>query len=391
METDTALVALARAGDKAAFTQLIDRHRATVLRLVRRSVGDELAPDLLQEALLHAYLSLDKLRDPVRFGSWLCGIALNLCRSYLRSCKTRLVSWEALQGGLAFEALPFQTPGPQEIVEALDLHRSVLAAVDELSPKNREAVLLFYFEGLRLREIAALLGISLTAVKSRLHKSRLALRESLAPLLLEESVVHVRAKSNKQKGRIMIEVKVADVIEQEGEHGTHSIMILLNAEQHRFVPIWVGNAEGTAIALGLHDYALQRPLTYAFMAQMLDDLGATLTRVDIVTLQEMTYLAEAHIERDGQTHTVDARPSDAVALAVYAGAQIYVTAEIMESVGVDVPEGKSLPSGEHAATVVEQMRGQMERFRSETQASSESSGERYERAKQELFEILFEE
>ncbi len=400
-ETDAELVARARDGDQAAFNQLIDRHHASVLQLVRRTLdngvgGDEPARDLTQEALLNAYLSLDKLREPTRFRPWLCGIALNLCRGYLRSRKTRLISWEALQGGVAFESLPFHMPGPAEVVEALDLHRTVISAIDALSPKNREAVLLFYFEGLRLREIAALLGISLTAVKSRLHKSRLALRESLAEVwLAEESVVHESAKSNQQKEKAMIEVKVVDVIQQESEHGTHSVMILLNAEQQRFVPIWVGEFEGTAIALGLHDQDFQRPLTYSFIAQILDNLGATLTRVNVVTLQEATYLAEAQIERDDQTHTIDVRPSDAIALAVTVNAPIYVKEEIMESAGMEVPEGESLPSGEYSAAVVKRMREQMEKFRSETErpseSSTESSMERWERAKQQLRDGMFKE
>ena len=397
VETDAALVARTCNGDQAAFSQLIDRHHDTVLHLVRRTLGngvggDEPARDLTQEALLNAYLSLDKLRDPARFRPWLCGIALNLCRSYLRSRQTRLVSWEALQGGVTFESLPFHVPGPAEVVEALDLHRTVLSAIDELSLKNREAVLLFYFEGLRLREIATLLGISLTAVKSRLHKSRLALRESLAPLLLaEESVVHEQAKSNKQKERTMIEVKVVDVIQQESEHGTHSVMILLNAEEQRFVPIWVGEFEGTAIALSLHDYATERPLTYAFMAQMLSGLGATLNRVDIVTLQEMMYLAEAHIAQNGQTHTIDVRPSDAVALAVHMGVPIYVKEEIMNASGIDIPEGKSLPVGEHSASVIEGMRTQAKQYQKDAEALDTSSTERWERMKQQLSEVLFEE
>ena len=403
MKTDTALVDSAQAGDKAAFNQLIDRHHATVLHLVRRTLGngvggDEPARDLTQEALLHAYLSLGKLRDPARFRSWLCGIALNLCRSYLRSHKTRLLSWEALQGGVTFESLPFQAPGPQEALEALDLHRTVLAAIDELSPRNREAVLLFYFEGLRLREIAALLGISLTAVKSRLHKSRLALRESLAPVLLAEgAVVNEQAKSTQQKGRTMIEVKVADVVVQESDIGAHNVVILLDEANQRFVPIWIGDFEGTAIAFGLRKQTmLSRPLTYTFMAQVLNDLGAALARVEVVTLQENTYLAQAHVRRNGQTHTVDARPSDAIALAVQTGAPIYVADEIMQSAGVDVPEGKSLPIEEHAAAIVEQMEAKMTQHlrkveEKRTGEEPETSEERYDQAKRGLFEILFEE
>ncbi len=392
METDALLVARARAGDQTAFNQLIDRHHAAVLQLVRRTLsngigGDEPARDLTQEALLHAYLSLGKLRDPARFRPWLCGIALNLCRSYLRSRKTRTISWEALRGGVTFESLPFYVPGPERVVEALDLHRTVLSAIDELSPKNREAVLLFYFEGLRLREIAALLGISLTAVKSRLHKSRLALRESLAPVLLVEgSVVNEQAKSN-QKERTMIEVKVADVIERESNHGVHDVMILLNKEMRRFVPIWVGQFEGAAIALGLRQEALPRPMTYALMVQMLQTLDAKVARVEVVALREETYFAEVHIEQQGQTHAIDARPSDGIALATYANAPIFVGEEIMKSAGFDVPVDIALPSGAHMASIVHP--NQKKAVASEEQEPSTESPEERKRRIQQLMETFF--
>jgi RNA polymerase sigma-70 factor (ECF subfamily) len=98
--SDTDLIALARAGDKVAFGQLIERHQPMVRRIATKMVRNEyLAQELTQETLLQAYLSLDQLRDDGRFQSWLYGITLNVCKSYLRLQKVNLLSWESLMGG----------------------------------------------------------------------------------------------------------------------------------------------------------------------------------------------------------------------------------------------------------------------------------------------------
>ena len=107
--TDRELVTLARSGDKRAFGALIDRYQSMVFAIAKKMVANsDSAKDLAQEAFLQAYLSLDRLRDVNRFSSWLYGIVLNVCRSYLRSQKTDFFSVEAIAGGLHFDAIPFK-------------------------------------------------------------------------------------------------------------------------------------------------------------------------------------------------------------------------------------------------------------------------------------------
>jgi RNA polymerase sigma factor (sigma-70 family) len=77
------LVAAALGGGPSAFASLVEQNRARVESVVARMVGDE-AEDVVQEALLRAYLSLTQLRDPARFDAWLCGIAVNLAKMRIR-------------------------------------------------------------------------------------------------------------------------------------------------------------------------------------------------------------------------------------------------------------------------------------------------------------------
>src|SRR5215831_15839349 len=99
--TDAELVAKVRQGDKEAFGQLIERYQQMVGHIAKKMIADEwVARELAQEAILQAYLSLDHLRDASRFKSWLYGITLNMCRSYLHDQKMDLLSLESILGGM---------------------------------------------------------------------------------------------------------------------------------------------------------------------------------------------------------------------------------------------------------------------------------------------------
>ncbi len=180
-KTDGELVVLARGGDKQAFGELLQRYQQMAQHIARNMVGqEEIARELAQEALLAAYLSLHQLRENTRFKSWLYSIVLNVCRSYLRRQKGNTCSLEALVGGTRSDTLasPDAWIDPQEVVEEQELHRLVLQAVRGLSPKERIATLLFYYEQFSIHEIATMLHISETAVKSRLFQARKRLASS---------------------------------------------------------------------------------------------------------------------------------------------------------------------------------------------------------------------
>ena len=338
---DAGLVSLARSGDKDAFGLLIERYHQMARRVAAGVVADGgVARELAQEAMLQAYLSLDRLRDPERFQSWLYGIVLNVCRGYLRDRDTSFLSLEALAGGLRFEAVPFAgiEPDPQEVAEAQELHRTVLKAVESLSPRNRAARLLFYYDQLSVREIAATLGASVAAVKVRLHRSREQLRELLLPVYSEMN----GPIPQNEEVRVMVKVTIADIAPRErkhpktGESTRLHVVILLDREGGRVLPIWIGPSEGEAIAMGLKEYPVPRPLTHAFLANVIDAIGATVEEVRVEALREDTFYAVVKLRSGKSLREVDARPSDALALAVLTGSPIYAAEEVIEKAGIQL-------------------------------------------------------
>jgi len=343
-KADSELVTLARSGDKDAFSQLIERYQQMVRRIALGMVAhEEIARELAQEALLQAYLSLDHLRDISRFKSWLYGITLNVCRNYLRSQKIDVCSLETLVGGMFIDPslLSVGIIDPLVIAEEHELSQAILQSVYALSPAEREATLLFYYAQFRLSEIAVILGISITAVKGRLHKARKLLKEDVSAWF--EGPYAPPALPQRRK--TMIKVSVVDsvtVMNKEKSGPAYSVVVLHDEAHNRALGIWVGQAEAFAIDRGLRQSPLPRPLTMNFIASILQSLGAVLEEVRIESLKDDIFYATARIRSDNTPHEIDARPSDAIALAVATGTPIFVSEEVLGMCGVALPEGKTL-------------------------------------------------
>jgi RNA polymerase sigma-70 factor (ECF subfamily) len=181
---ESVLVAQAKAGDQNAFTELVNRYERKIYRLAKNiTQNDEDAEDVLQDAFLKAYTHLDNFKGDSKFYTWIVRIAVNEALMRLRKRKTdRTVPLdepvelgeETVQREIAvWEDNPEQRYSQEEWRRILD------EAVDSLKPDFRTVFVLRDIEELSTEETAETLGISVPAVKSRLLRARLALREKL--------------------------------------------------------------------------------------------------------------------------------------------------------------------------------------------------------------------
>jgi len=327
---DTALVARTLAGEREAFTPLLLRYYPSMLRLCRRLLGPSpSAQDVAQEAALQAFLGLAQLQEPARFGAWLHAIAANLARMLLR--RRRLLSLEALPDSAPLAVLwSAGAPTPEEVHAAREVHDAIVAALSELSVVNREVVIGFYLEGYSYAELAELLGVPLSTVKGRLFKGRQQLRQTLAPMAHEIlKPDRRRRKELAMETPELVEVKIDSVRTRPDPE--HRVVVLRPNGGDRILPIWIGPFEADAIAMALEGRQFARPMTHDLTVRLLETLQTRVQRVVVNKLVEDTFYAEIALAQGQQYHQVDARPSDALALAVRTGTPIYVARDVLES------------------------------------------------------------
>src|ERR1700738_24082 len=112
------------------------------------------------------------------------------------------------------------------------------------------------------------------------------------------------------------------------------LVILKEKEADRYLPIWIGSFEAQAIATKISGNPLGRPLTHDLMATAFGDLGVSVKRIVVTRLADQVFYARLYVKMDGRDLDFDARPSDAIALAVRVECPIFVAAEVMESAGI---------------------------------------------------------
>ncbi len=179
-ESDEHLMAKAMRGDTAALTVLVDRYYGRIFGYLYRLTGGrhQVAEDLTQETFLRL-LQQDSYQTGRAFRPWLYAIATHLAQDSFRGAKRRdpLAGDESLMLDVADSA-----PGPESLAEAAEAGRSVAAAFAEIGEEYRAALLLRFYDGLSLNDIADALDIPLGTVKSRLSVGTRRLRELLQPI-----------------------------------------------------------------------------------------------------------------------------------------------------------------------------------------------------------------
>lgn len=183
-QDDAALVKKAQAGDESAFAKLVERHERSIFRLARHITENvEDAEDVLQETFLKAYEHLGEFRGDSKFYTWLVRIAVNQALMKLRRRKgDRAISLdETFDTGeeTLVREIAVWAGDPEQLYSQEELRNILASAIDSLPPVFRTVFALRDIEELSTEETAQILNLSVPAVKSRLLRARLRLREKL--------------------------------------------------------------------------------------------------------------------------------------------------------------------------------------------------------------------
>jgi RNA polymerase sigma-70 factor (ECF subfamily) len=190
-QEDAALVKAFQAGNRAAFDELVLKHKDRLFNLCLKFLGDyQEANDSAQEVFVKVYRSLRKFRFESAFSTWLYRIAVNTCKNKLKSSEYRhrkkMVhldnpgTLEVSTGGLEISN---ETRSPLDELERRERLNLIRRAIDTLPPAHKMVVVLRDIEALSYEDIAHITGYSLGTVKSRLSRARLDLRKKLVKVI----------------------------------------------------------------------------------------------------------------------------------------------------------------------------------------------------------------
>jgi RNA polymerase sigma-70 factor (ECF subfamily) len=188
-DADSALMLRVKQGDSHAFAQLVDKYKQPVMNMVYRMLRDATeAEDLAQNVFVQVYKSADRYRAEAKFSTWLFTIVRNLCLNEIRrrsrhptSSMDEMHPEHEDQPSQQFEDKAAFSP-PESLLQG-ELAQKIEQALAELPENQRTAILLCRQEELSYEEIAEVLGCSLSATKSLIHRGRETLKQRLKPYL----------------------------------------------------------------------------------------------------------------------------------------------------------------------------------------------------------------
>jgi uncharacterized protein len=171
----------------------------------------------------------------------------------------------------------------------------------------------------------------------------------------------------------MIEVKVQSLGLDRSSNTP--VVILQEEDGARVLPIWIGPGEASAIAMELAGMKFSRPLTHDLFASVILGMGGSLQRVMITKVVDNTYFAELIIQRNAELISVDARPSDSIAIALRMSASIFTTEDLLETTSIEIADAsehdfaagqeEDRPGGQAAGLTPEQLREYLRRMNPE--------------------------
>ncbi len=187
--SDSELVAQFLAGEKRAFTELVNRYQDRLLNFVYRMIGDrDRAEDLVQETFVRVFRHLHRFDQSKKFSTWAYTIASNLAKNELRNrSRNPLVLFQAIKSNWEADHRPLEwednTYRPDDLFRKRHLKELVESVVSELPEHHRVVFLLREMEGKTYEEISEITGVNLGTVKSRLNRARNNFAQLIAPLL----------------------------------------------------------------------------------------------------------------------------------------------------------------------------------------------------------------
>jgi RNA polymerase sigma-70 factor (ECF subfamily) len=187
---DSGLVAAFLAGEKKAFTELVERYHVRLVNFVYRTTGDrERAEDLVQETFIRVYRHLHRFDQTKKFSTWVYTIASNLAKNELRNrSRNPLVLFQAFRSSIESEQRPLEwednTYRPDDLFRKRHLRELVEEAVAQLPAHHRQVFMLRELEGKTYEEIAEITGCNLGTVKSRLNRARNSFAHVIEPRLV---------------------------------------------------------------------------------------------------------------------------------------------------------------------------------------------------------------
>jgi RNA polymerase sigma-70 factor (ECF subfamily) len=184
--SDEDLVAAAQQGDRVALDALLTRYHGRLMRFGARLCSrPDAAEDVAQETMLAVVRSIQDFRGASRFSTWLYTIARRNCLRRFRKSKFAPEREDSLeeQREQGEEPAEANAPSPADRAEAREVDAALARAIAELDPQSREVLVLRDVEGLSAAEVAEVTGTQVPAVKSRLHRARVQVRNALAPVL----------------------------------------------------------------------------------------------------------------------------------------------------------------------------------------------------------------
>ena len=355
MPSDSALVQEVLAGKIESFRRLVERYQDAVFGVAlskTKSFAD--AEDLAQETFLAAFESLERLKNPERFGSWLYGIALNKVKMHLRSA-----TQQDKMHSSALGRFQERTLAADELVAEEETRTAVIAALACLSDVHREAATLYYINGYSQGDISRFTNSPLGTIKRRLHEARQRLRKELIAMVDRELK---RARPGREfTERVVHKINQVRVwLTSEG----HGVLLLTDAKKRSF-PILIGVSETRALEPWLSGAGSLAELDiHTSLVRMLNEFGCRIKKVSVTELKGGTFYATLRVQTDRRVVEVDCRPSDGINFAVRAGAPIFVTKDVMDECVLKRRDGKPMsPAGAWRLTRTQGMPRKLLRFR----------------------------